>query len=504
MSYSAVPSPSAVSASALSPLDTNLPFATNLDTAIRQAQDLRKAGRFEDATRVLAQLVIASPDDPRVIGEYGKLMLEAGRLDDATSFLERAVVLQPSDWTLFSALGVAYDQSGRRDHARVMFQRALALSPNESTVLSNLAISHMLAGELDEAERLLVQASEQRKDIPGVAAKLAMVRNIRTTTGQSRPLSVSTLPQPNVPVQNSTIEAAPAEVPPAMDVAPMSPATPEPIEDEFESTPADDVETQEVAAAAPVLSDEASVDTLAALPITINEINNTSNVKHEPSAVVAESSQKSTPPAAPNAHIISSENKEVQQTLQVKNPPKRVSSLKALPASQRASVTAKVPAAEQKLVRPTAKMSPKVVAEAKRQAPKTAPVLEPIPAQVWVTESKLTQVTAVVPTPEAPKISELTANPTAQAAVMTRRAPAAVVVSRTAPVPLVLLFAPAPVSWESAVRVSLPKAHEAGSQPVVRDEPADPATSAASAGSWTDIVTGWVTAALGFITAFWA
>ena len=500
MSYSAVPSPSSVSASALSPLDTNLPFATNLDTAIRQAQDLRKAGRFEDATRVLAQLVIASPDDPRVIGEYGKLMLEAGRLDDATSFLERAVVLQPSDWTLFSALGVAYDQSGKRDHARVMFQRALALSPNESTVLSNLAISHMLAGELDEAERLLAQASEQRKDIPGVAAKLAMVRNIRTTTAQSQPLAVGTSPQPTVSPLNSSVEVAPAELPPVMD-APMSPATQEPIEDEFEATPVDDAETQEVAAA-PVLPVGAPTEILTTSSIIINEINDTSNVKHESAAIVAEPSKKSAPSSASNDTAIAFENNAVKQTVEVKNQPKKVPSLKALPISQRAAVTAKAPA-EQKLVQPSTKASPKVVAQAKPEAPKTTPVLEPIPAQVWVTGSKLTQVTAVVPTP-APKVSELTANPTAQAAVMTRRAPAAAVVSRTAPVPLVLLFAPAPVSWESAVRVSLPRAYEAGSKPVERDEPVDTATPAASAGSWTAIVTGWVTAALGFITAFWA
>ena len=493
-----------MSASALSPLDTNLPFATNLDTAIRQAQDLRKAGRFEDATRVLAQLVIASPDDPRVIGEYGKLMLEAGRLNDATSFLERAVVLQPSDWTLFSALGVAYDQGGQRDHARVMFQRALALSPNESTVLSNLAISHMLAGELDEAERLLVQASEQRKDVPGVAAKLAMVRNIRTTTGQSQPLAVSTLPQPTVEPVNSAIEAAPAELPPAIDVVPMSPTKQEPIEDEFESTPADDAETQEVAAAAPALPAEASADTSRMSSIIINEITDISNVKHEPAVVIAEPSRKSAPPSARDMQTISSDNKEVKQTVEVKNQPKKVPSLKALPTSLRSAVTAKAAATEQKQAQPAAKVSPKVVAEAKPRAPKTAPVLEPIPAQVWVTESKLTQVTAVAPMPEAPKAPELTANPTPQAAVMTRRAPAAAVVSRTAPVPLVLLFAPAPVSWESAVRVSLPKAHEAGPKPLVRHEPVDTARPAAGAGSWTDIVTGWVTAALGFISAFWA
>ena len=506
-----------MSTSALSPLDTSLPFATNFGTAIRQAQDLRKAGKFDAAARVLAQLVIASPDDPRVIGEYGKLMLEAGRLDDATSFLERAVVLQPSDWTLFSALGVAYDQSGRSDAARVSFQRALALSPNESTVLSNLAISHMLAGELDEAERLLVQASEQRKDIPGISAKLAMVRNIRSTTAQSRPLAVSALPlpQPIVPPVNSEADVTPTVVaptePPAMDAAPMlqEPAPQEPIEDEFESSP-DDAETQEVAqAAAPVVLAEIPVDKTATSYSIINMINDISNVKHEPVAIIAEPGKKTATSSAVSAKRKSSNTNVVKTISKAKNQQQDTAATKAKPGATPPNppVTTQASVAETKAVQPV-KVSPKTVAEAKPRAPKVEPVLEPIPAQVWVTESKLTQVASLPPAPTivkpAPEASQPRANPTAQAAVMTRRADAASVVARTAPVPLVLLLAPAPLSWESAVRVSLPQASAAGLNPVVRAEPIDRAKPPAGAGSWSDILRGWVTAALGFITAFWA
>lgn len=203
----------AMSKSTVAPLNSDLPFARNFDVALRQAQALRKRGELDEASRILAQLVLASPDDPRVVGEYGKVMLESGRTGDAVAFLERAVTLQASDWTLFSALGVAYDQSDRREAARAAFSRALTIKPGEPTVLSNLAVSHMQAGELDEAERLLLQASEQNKDVPGIAAKLAMVRNIRTTTStQSRPLTVSALPQPTAP----TADLLPRSSPPRL------------------------------------------------------------------------------------------------------------------------------------------------------------------------------------------------------------------------------------------------------------------------------------------------
>jgi hypothetical protein len=54
------------------------------------------------------------------------------------------------------------------------------------------------------------------------------------------------------------------------------------------------------------------------------------------------------------------------------------------------------------------------------------------------------------------------------------------------------------------VRVSLPPAADAAPKAVVpfdRDnKPAPPAKPA----SWSDMIKGWVTAALGFISAFWA
>jgi tetratricopeptide (TPR) repeat protein len=162
--------------------DSPLPFDDDFDAALRQAQELRERGELEPASRVLAQLVIAAPNDAQVIGEYGKVMLESGRTGDAVAFLERAAGLQPYDWTLFSALGSAYDQQGDHQSALAAFEHALALKPGEPNVVSNLALSRIRAGELDEAERLLVEASQDGKDFPGLADTLAMVRHIRATT----------------------------------------------------------------------------------------------------------------------------------------------------------------------------------------------------------------------------------------------------------------------------------------------------------------------------------
>ena len=154
-------------------LASNLP--NNLDGEIRRAQLLRAAGDLEGATHALAQLMLVAPDDPRVVGEYGKVLVQEGRTAESLAFLERAVELQPNNWTFYSALGVAYDQAKQRTKAAAAYQHALALKPGEPTVLNNYAMNEMLAGHLDRAQALLREAQAHGADNPKIAANLAMI-----------------------------------------------------------------------------------------------------------------------------------------------------------------------------------------------------------------------------------------------------------------------------------------------------------------------------------------
>ena len=151
----------------------NLPH--NLDGEIRRAQLLSAAGDLEGATHALAQLMLVAPDDPRVVGEYGKVLVQEGRTAESLAFLGRAVELQPDNWTFYSALGVAYDQAKQRAKAAGAYQHALALKPGEPTVLNNYAMSEMLTGHLDRAQTLLREAEAHGADNPKIAANLQMI-----------------------------------------------------------------------------------------------------------------------------------------------------------------------------------------------------------------------------------------------------------------------------------------------------------------------------------------
>ena len=156
---------------------------TNLDGEIRAAQLMRAQGDYAGAVRSLSQLMLVAPDDPRVVGEYGKVLAQQGRSADALAFLNRAIELQPDNWTLYSAQGVTYDQMDQRAKAETAYKHALSLKPNDPTVLNNYAVSQMLAGNTAVAENLLHQAAGHGGNYPKIANNLAMIAQMSAQRG---------------------------------------------------------------------------------------------------------------------------------------------------------------------------------------------------------------------------------------------------------------------------------------------------------------------------------
>ncbi len=159
------------------------PLPTDVDNEIARAQAFRAKGQFDDAIHVLSQLMLVAPDNPGVVGEYGKTLTQQGRASDAVDFLSRAIELTPDDWTLYSALGVDYDQLDRHDEAENAYKHALTLKPDNPAVLNNYAMSQLMAGHLDHAETLLKQAQTHGGDAPKIKNNLAMIAQMRAKQG---------------------------------------------------------------------------------------------------------------------------------------------------------------------------------------------------------------------------------------------------------------------------------------------------------------------------------
>ena len=209
---------------------------SDVESNVRQAQLARVAGHYDDAVHILSQLMLVASDDPRVVGEYGKTLVEKGRAKEAVEFLTRATDLQPRDWTLYSALGVAYDETGDQISAGRAYGHALALRPGEPAILNNYALSRMLANDPDSAHLLIAraQAAGGASDSK-IAANIVMLNRLapapQAQAAAEKPAPVAqNLPRPITPVAQAVLpapqQAAPAAAQPSgvvMQAVPFDP-----------------------------------------------------------------------------------------------------------------------------------------------------------------------------------------------------------------------------------------------------------------------------------------
>ena len=183
-----------VAAAAPRPADTSAAaVAADVTTALNQAQALRARGDLDGELHIVSQLMLAQPDDARVVGEYGKLLIQQGRSADAAQFLRRAVELSPSDWTFYSALGVAYDQLGDPANAKLAYEHALALKPGEAAILNNYGMSRMLAGDSVAARTLMTAAKASGSTDPKIASNLALLDS-KAPAPKPEPVAVQAAP----------------------------------------------------------------------------------------------------------------------------------------------------------------------------------------------------------------------------------------------------------------------------------------------------------------------
>lgn len=201
---------------------TGAALPTDVDSGVRQAQLARLAGHYDEAIHTLSQLMLVAADDPRVVGEYGKTLVEKGRAQEAVQFLTRATELQPKDWTLYSALGVAHDESGDQNSARQAYMHALALKPDEPSVLNNYALSRMLAGDPAMARELIASAAKAGgASDPKIARNIALVNSLAPA---QTPMSMAQVPAAKAPAEVASRAPATAPTPITSAALPAGPA----------------------------------------------------------------------------------------------------------------------------------------------------------------------------------------------------------------------------------------------------------------------------------------
>lgn len=151
----------------------------DLRASIGLSRELRKEGKYEDALGVMLRATATSKNDPYLLAEMGKTLVERGSAEEGLKFLEQAAQKLSSDWSIMSARGIAMDQLEQHRAAQDAYEMALTYSPNNPVVLANYGLSLALEGRLGEAENMLRRAVKHPEASSVVNLNLALIIGLK-------------------------------------------------------------------------------------------------------------------------------------------------------------------------------------------------------------------------------------------------------------------------------------------------------------------------------------
>ena len=153
---------------------------------LAEAQVLRDAKLWRDASDMLTQANKKFPDDVDLIYEQSMMAEKLNRLADMERLLRRVIELKPDHQHAYNALGYSLaERNVRLPEARTLIRKALELSPGEPSITDSLGWVEYRLGNRDEAVRLLREAYRGQPDAE-IAAHLGEVLWVTGQTDEAR------------------------------------------------------------------------------------------------------------------------------------------------------------------------------------------------------------------------------------------------------------------------------------------------------------------------------
>jgi Tfp pilus assembly protein PilF len=103
------------------PIALNPAFAGTYD---RLGDAYTRAGKFEEAQRMLQRAIVLDPNSTGPYIQLGKVLLKKNDAKTALMYLERAVKMDPTNFITHHLLGQAYRGVGQESDAEREFKRA--------------------------------------------------------------------------------------------------------------------------------------------------------------------------------------------------------------------------------------------------------------------------------------------------------------------------------------------------------------------------------------------
>nr|WP_294523658.1 XrtA/PEP-CTERM system TPR-repeat protein PrsT [uncultured Rhodopila sp.] len=133
----------------------------------RLAGALLRAGRLDDANKLLADWLVKHPDDMVVTEQAAEVNIAAGKLDAAAGYLQQVLKARPHDAVALNNLAWVYQQKGDGARAVALARQAYVLSPGAQTA-DTLGWILTTSGNARDGVTLLRQASSETQADPRI------------------------------------------------------------------------------------------------------------------------------------------------------------------------------------------------------------------------------------------------------------------------------------------------------------------------------------------------
>lgn len=151
-----------------SPDDIKLKFQAEL-------QLLRDNGHEAEALRMLQSAQLAHPDDPDLLYDLALALEKQGRHVQSERLLRKLIASQPDFYQAYNALGYSLaDRRQKLPEARALIRKAVGFAPNDPFIQDSLGWVEFRMGHLNEAARILGAAFIAKPDVE-IAAHLGEV-----------------------------------------------------------------------------------------------------------------------------------------------------------------------------------------------------------------------------------------------------------------------------------------------------------------------------------------
>jgi Flp pilus assembly protein TadD len=131
------------------------------------ASALLDAGRVQEGLAEYGLVMEWWPDDPSILHDYGRFIMERGREEEARTVFERIVRLEPGHAMARFRLGLLAARRGDLPEAEAFFREVTRLDPGYAPAHLNLAVALREQGRPDEARAEFDRAESLQ---PGVAS----------------------------------------------------------------------------------------------------------------------------------------------------------------------------------------------------------------------------------------------------------------------------------------------------------------------------------------------